>query len=162
MLILVQHLTKQCPSEVRKQAELIFVHATGNRKLIATLHEEYAGCCEIRIFRSILGALTENYGVLAIDNRKNTLNIEDCCFFAKYDIKIPIAPFGSSTMRLYADKHHLDLDMSGNLTVTNQNVRALLDEDDSIDGISEQIKDVLDTRRIYTDRIGQVVIRKTS
>ena len=162
MLMLLQHLTKQCPNEVRTQAELIFVHATGNRKLIATLHEEYAGCCEIRIFRSILGAVTENYGVLAIDNRKNTLQVEDCCFFAKYDIKIPIAPFGSDMMRQYADTHYLDLDASGNLTVTNQNVRALLAEDEESvhDGLCEQIKDVLDTRRIYTDRLGQVVIRR--
>jgi hypothetical protein len=166
MLILLQHLTKQCPTEVRTQAEVVFVHATGNRKLISVLHEEYAGCCEIRIFRSILGALTENYGVLAIDNRKNALKVEECCFSAKYDIKQEIAPFGSVVMRQYADRHHLDMDASGNLSVTNQTVRALLDEDasgpDAYHLDAPLLKDVLDTRRVYTDRIGQVVIRRVA
>ena len=163
VLILLQHLVKQCPSEIRSQAELVFFFATGNRKLITSVHEEFVGCCEIRIFRSIFGALTENYGVLTIDNRHNALRVEECCFSTRYDIARPIRPFGSDGMRMYADMHHVDIDASGNLAITNETVRNLIKEDteDILTDVEiSRLKTVLDTRRIYNDRLGQVIVKR--
>ena len=161
----MQHLTKQCPSEVRTQAEIIFVFSTGNRKLIAAIHEEYVGCCEIRIFRSIFGAITEDFGVLAIDNRRNALSVEECCFFAKHDMKRKIRQLGCPDLWQYAEKHHLEVDASGNISITNEAVRNLIQEDTEEGAVNHMSEDflrtVLDTRRIYNDRLGQVVVKRT-
>jgi hypothetical protein len=163
VLILVQHLMKQCPSEVRSQAEIIFVFSTGNRKAIAAIHEEYVGCCEIRIFRSIFGAITEDFGVLAIDNRRNALRVEDCCFFAKHDMQRKIRQLGCPALWEYAEKHHVEVDTNGNISITNKDVRSLIQEDaeDDVTGMTERLlRTVLDTRRIYNDRLGQVVVKR--
>lgn len=158
ILLLLQHLTKQCPTEIRSQAEIVFIHATGNRRMIASIHDEFAGCCEIRIFRSILSAVTENYGVLAIDNRANALNVEDCCYYAKHDITNIIKPFGSTALRIYADTHHFDMDISGKLVTQNDMVNTSAGD---VDKMYDRMKMILNTNKIYKDRIGQVIIRRT-
>lgn len=168
--VLAQYLF-QVPAECRNQFDLVFSMNTNNRRNITTLHSEYANSVSLRVFRSVLTTVTENYGVLCIDNRKNTSNISDVCSYTRAPYPIAHVRVGSDALWQYSKKHYLDIDR---LRAHKTSLRTQLDSmsmDDHVmdsDDEEEQQKsdlfenayDILDNRRIFNDRTGSILIRK--
>ena len=155
--ILVQYLN-QCPCEIRDQFDIIFCLATSNRKNIAKLHEEYVGVGEFRTFRSVLNTMTEDRGCLVIDNRINSSSISGCCFYSKIE-NFPIVPIhiGDEQQWSYSEKHYIE---NIQTYVPHQLQQDVVEESDEEEDL-EEIKKVMDTTRMYSDRLGKIIIRKT-
>ena len=152
LCILVQYLN-QCPCEIRDQFDIIFCLATSNRKNIYKLHEEFVGVGDIRTFRSVLNTMTEDRGCLVIDNRISSNSISGCCFYTKM-VSFPFAPLrlGDKQQWVYSEKHYLD----------DVYIEQLEEAEESESEELEEIKKVMDTTRLYSDRLGKIIIRKLS
>lgn len=162
LFILVQFLT-QLTNDVRAQADILVVLATANKTTLSRLHTEYAGHSDLRIFRSVLGGVTDNRGALIIDNRINATSLSDHCFYMSSPYPVEVKPLGNPGMRRFADMHYMVLKDS-----SNRQVSTLLqdDDDDEDDGdssllpLSKEQLAVLDNRKIFTDRMGTIIVRK--
>ena len=172
--VLAQYLF-QVPAECRNQFDLVFAMSTNNKKNITTLHSEYANSVPIRIFRSVLTTVTENYGVLCIDNRKNVSAITEVCSYTR--TPHPLAPerIGSPALWEYSEKHYLDLDRLREHREYRETRRRaggaddfFVDDDDAEEdkdnGTEEDLfnttYDILDNRRSFFDRDGSILVRK--
>lgn len=157
-LFITSQYLNAIPAEVRVQFDVIIILATGNRRNIAKLHEEYASCSTPREFRSVLSTCTENFGSLVIDNTINAMRISDNAFYGEIPIwPLPIVRLGASTVWEFADKHYVD--------PSRTKIRLPGSGDSSEDEnifLEEDAKNVLDNKRIFTDHRGRIVVTKLS
>jgi hypothetical protein len=171
-VILLAQYVFQVPAEIRTQFDLVYVLSTSNRRAIQTLHSEYVGHTDIRVFRPVLSAMTENKGALIIDNRSSTASISDTCFYGK--IKPwpqPKVTLGNPLLWKYSRVHYHSFEENSSSTRSRTRSSELgklisngkeEDEDDDDDHDTSAALEFLQTnRRIYSDRIGRIVVRCT-
>jgi len=76
---------KSIGPELRSNADFIFLTSEDNVENRKKLYQDYAGIFpDIKLFTKAFMAITENYGVMVINNRiKNSSNLKDRIFWYK-------------------------------------------------------------------------------
>lgn len=76
------------PPALRCNVDYVFLLKDNIKKNKERLYEHWAGVIPTyQLFEQIFDQVTENYGVMVIDNRSSSNKIEDCVFWYKADIK---------------------------------------------------------------------------
>ena len=160
----------QVPAEIRNQFDLIFMLATADTKTIRRMHAEYCSITDLRIFEKVLAASTGEHGVLVIDNRAVTDRIEQVCFYGKIDTyPFEIKRLGPPSAWAFGDMHYMDIDGGSVPTAAEaaewERSLARDVDDDAEDSLSEHDspfirRDIRESRRVFEDRHGRVVVRR--
>ena len=104
--ILTMQYSVGIPPEMRANFDYVFLLAEdiiSNRK---RLYEHYAGMFpNFDIFQQVFSAITEDYGILVIDNRIHSNNITDKVFWYKAK-KVPDFKSGNKKYRNFHDKYY--------------------------------------------------------
>jgi hypothetical protein len=79
----------QIVTEVRNQFDQVFMLSTSDTKSIVRLHAEYCSGVDFRIFKHVLGHVTQDHGMLIIDNQATSSQIDSICFYATMDTYPP-------------------------------------------------------------------------
>ena len=97
------------PPEMRSNIDYVFLLAedvTSNRK---RLYDHYAGMFPtFDIFQQVFSDITENYGVMVINNRVHSKNITDKIFWYKAKSEIPSFKIGSSKFHKFHKKTYIE------------------------------------------------------
>ena len=72
----------QIVTEVRNQFDLVFMLSTSDNKSIVRLHSEFCSGVDFRIFKHILNHVTQDFGMLVINNQSCSVKIDSICFHA--------------------------------------------------------------------------------
>ena len=104
--VLCQYLNQVSP-EIRTNFDIIVALATANRMNITKLYNEFCSMCSARDFKYVLTAVTENRGVLVIDNRNNGMSLVDVCFYCNVPYPFDEAPLCPPAMIEFANKHYV-------------------------------------------------------
>lgn len=160
IFLLAQYIF-QAPSEIRSQFDTIFVLSTSNRRNITTIHDEFVGSVPIRVFRRVLEAVTDDYGLLVIDNNING-SIEKICSYAKIANYPPeLDKLGSPALWEYSRTHYLNIEK---LRYTQANLREHetdrendYEDDIERDGVFMQ---VVSANKVFHDRFGKIIVRQ--
>ncbi len=114
--ILTMQFSLGIPPELRSNFDYIFLLAEdfiSNRK---RLYEHYAGMFPtFQIFEQVFGEITDNYGVMVIDNRVHSKNITDKVYWYKAR-DVPEFTIGGSNYRTY-HKEHFDKEWNKKLPI---------------------------------------------
>ena len=163
IFLLAQYIF-QAPSEIRSQFDTIFVLSTSNRRNITTIHNEFVGSVPIRVFRRVLEAVTDNYGLLVIDNNKNG-SIEKVCSYARIANYPPeLEKLGSPALWEYSRTHYLNIEKLRNAQLSlreSETDREIEDDDDDDfekDGVFMQ---VVSANKVFHDRYGKIIVRQS-
>lgn len=104
--ILTMQFSLGIPPELRSNFDYIFLLAediTSNRK---RLYEHYAGMFPtLAVFEQVFSEITENYGVMVIDNRIHSKNITDKVYWYKAK-DVPDFTIGSHKYIRYHKEHY--------------------------------------------------------
>jgi len=104
--ILTMQFSLGIPPELRSNFDYVFLLAedvTSNRK---RLYEHYAGMFPtLAIFEQVFGEITENYGVMVIDNRIHSKNIADKVYWYKAK-DVPEFTLGCNKYKRYHKEHY--------------------------------------------------------
>jgi len=173
--VLAQYLF-QIISEVRSQFDVALLLATSNAKNIRNIREQFASSITMRVFKGILSAATENYGMLVIDDGVSTFGGSSSgnCFYARIDPYPPVLKkLGSNAQWEFSKTHYLDLDRFRRERLRRERERdeekeVMADEDCNDSDIGGEVNemffcnnmDVLDNRRIFSDRMGRIIVRR--
>ena len=161
IVILAQYLY-QVTSEVRSQFDLIMCLSTSNLRNITTLHAEFCNSVSIRVFRSVLQAVTDNFGILIVDNTRNG-DIEDVCSYARINPYPPVLQkLGAPSAWTFSKNHFCDLDALKQ-SRTRASEDDIDDDDEDVGGrmsVDNVFMDVVDNTKTYSDRFGKVVVRR--
>jgi energy-coupling factor transporter ATP-binding protein EcfA2 len=154
----------QITSETRTQYDLVFAMATSNKRHITTLHAEFCNALDMRVFRAVLSAVTEQHGALVIDNRKATASVGDILSYTQSP-QTTTQRIGSEDLWLYSKNHYLDLDKVRAQRATISKMKWLEEEkDDDLEDEDtdrfDQAFNILDNRRSFKDRNGSILVRK--
>lgn len=79
----------QIVTEVRNQFDQVFMLSTSDTKSIVRIHAEYCSGVDLRIFKHVLGHVTQDHGMLIIDNQATNTQIGSICFYATMDTYPP-------------------------------------------------------------------------
>jgi hypothetical protein len=79
----------QIVTEVRNQFDQVFMLSTSDTKSIVRIHAEYCSGVDFRIFKHVLGHVTQDHGMLIIDNQATSTQIDSICFYATMDTYPP-------------------------------------------------------------------------
>jgi hypothetical protein len=152
IFILAQSHT-QVPTEVRSQNDFLFVLSTADSKNIQRIREEYASSIDKRVFRTVLSFCTNERGLLVVDNRTSSDDVSAICYMARNPGLHGVTHdrLGPEKMWLFAQSRYI-----------NQSVPSA--EDAETWAIHQQqehdiTKKIQDSRKIYKDKRGQIVIR---
>jgi hypothetical protein len=103
--ILTMQFSLGIPPELRSNFDYIFLLAedfTSNRK---RLYEHYAGMFPtIGVFEEVFSEITQNYGIMVIDNRVHSRNIADKVYWYKAK-ETPNFTVGSNKYKKYHKEH---------------------------------------------------------
>lgn len=136
----------QIVAEVRNQFDQVFMLSTSDKKSIERLHAEYCSSIELRVFKHVLGHVTQNFGLMVIDNQSTSVHINDICFHAKMKTYPPeLQSLGAEGTRDYGADYYCDEDQSRP------------NEDDADAWKKDQ--DDQQKNHVVTDRRGKLVIR---
>jgi hypothetical protein len=126
------------PPELRSNFDYIFLLAedfTSNRK---RLYEHYAGMFPtLSIFEQVFGEITENFGVMVIDNRIHSKNIADKVYWYKAK-DVPDFTVGCNKYKKY-HKEHFDKEWNKRLPIFDPGI-ALAKKRNNIKLIVEKIR----------------------
>lgn len=75
----------QIVSEVRNQFDMIFLLSTSDTKTINRIHAEYCSSLLLHVFKGAIAFVTDNHGLLILDNRLSSSDISKICFHAVID-----------------------------------------------------------------------------
>jgi len=163
MFLLAQYIF-QAPSEIRSQFDTIFALSTSNCRNITTIHNEFVGSVPIRVFRRVLEAVTDDYGLLVIDNNRNG-SIEKVCSYARIPNFPPeLERLGAPDLWEYSRTHYLNIDKlrhaQANLREkeTDHDIEDDDEDDFEKDGVFMQ---VVSANKVYHDRYGKIIVRQT-
>jgi len=99
--ILTMQFSLGIPPELRSNFDYIFLLAEDTYSNQKRLYDHYAGMFPtFDIFRQVFADITENYGVMVIDNRIHSKNITDKVFWYKAKI-VPNFRVGSKKFKKY-------------------------------------------------------------
>jgi hypothetical protein len=163
----------QLSTEVRNQNDFIFMLATSDRKSIKRIYEEYASCANERIFRALLTFCTSDHGLFVVNNQISGNNITKICSTAKitnYN-DLEFERLGAPKMLEFADSMYIDVDTVIPSVEDAQewfHYKSEHDNDNTIidtlsDGTLSRVdltKKMRNSRKIFTDRQGKIIIRK--
>lgn len=172
IILLVQYLI-QIPAEIRSQFDLTIMLNTSNTKTISKVFDELVGCSNMRLFKTIVNAITVNHGAIVIDSRVNLGKLNTCCFFSRIEhFPIKVAQLGNPNSWNYSNRHFLDrsdeIDNKMN-TIKNSSLSKLLNnnnclfDDEELDD-DEDVDEILSSLHqdsVFTDRHGKIVVRTT-
>lgn len=162
VIILAQYFC-QVSKEVRSQFDMVIALATANRKNINALYEEYCSVVEMRVFKGILSAVTENYGALVIDNTGHSSDINHVCKYAKIHPYPPdMQKLGSPDAWEYSRTHFLNFQELQSKLKKEEDEKFYSDEEDVDVFSSNEIKQIANQTKTFTDRLGKLIIRKVS
>jgi hypothetical protein len=136
----------QIVAEVRNQFDQVFMLSTSDKKSIERLHAEYCSSIDLRVFKHVLGHVTQNFGLMVIDNQSTSVHINDICFHAKMKTYPPdLQSLGAEGTRDYGADYYCDEDQS---------------RPDAADADAwKKDQDEQQKNHIITDRRGKLVIR---
>lgn len=138
----------QIVTEVRNQFDLVFMLSTSDTKSIVRLHAEYCSGVDFRIFKHILSHVTQDFGMLIIDNQSTSAQIDHICFHATMDSYPPeLEHLGPSEVWEFGEAYYRD-EHATRPAVTDADEWQKTQEDPQ-------------TRHVITDRRGKLIIRKT-
>ena len=107
--ILTMQFSLGIPPEMRSNIDYVFLLAedvTSNRK---RLYDHYAGMFPtFDIFQQVFSDITENYGVMVINNRVHSKNITDKIFWYKAKSEVPTFKIGSSKFHKFHKKTYIE------------------------------------------------------
>jgi hypothetical protein len=136
--ILTMQFSLGIPPELRSNFDYIFLLAedfTNNRK---RLYEHYAGMFPtLAVFEQVFGEITENYGVMVIDNRVHSKNIADKVYWYKAK-DVPDFTVGSPKYKRY-HKEHFDREWNKRLPIFDPGL-ALAKKRNNIKLVVEKIR----------------------
>lgn len=136
----------QIVAEVRNQFDQVFMLSTSDKKSIERLHAEYCSSIDLRIFKHVLGYVTQNYGLMVINNQATSVHINDICFHAKMKTYPPdLQQLGSENTWDFGTDYYCDEDQS----------RPDIDDADAW----QQDQEDQQKNHVVTDRRGKLVIR---
>lgn len=163
IVISAQYIT-HIPADVRTNIDILVVLATSHKRNITKIYDEFASAsADMRVFKSVLAAVTDDYGALIIDNTvKNVSSIENNCFYGKIEIYPVPRPrlktgekwyYGGKESIEFARKHYVD----------RNKILQKLSRDDN-ENEDEEKSDVfmlqtLNNRRVFTDGRGRIVVK---
>ena len=102
--ILTMQYSVGIPPEMRSNFDYVFLLAEDTISNRKRLYEHYAGMFPtFDIFQQVFSDITENYGIMVIDNRVHSKNITDKVFWYKAKT-VPTFKFGSSKFRKFHEK----------------------------------------------------------
>jgi hypothetical protein len=134
----------QIVTEVRNQFDQVFMLSTSDTKSIVRLHAEYCSGVDFRIFKHVLSHVTQDHGMLVIDNQATSAQIDSICFYANMDTYPPLLEkLGASAVWEFGEDYYCDEHATRPDT-------ALADE------WQQNQEDHL----VITDRKGKLIIRK--
>lgn len=101
----------QIVTEVRNQFDYVFVLATSDDKSVRRIHSEYCSVVDLRVFRHVLSHVTQDHGMLVVNNQCTDSSINEVCFHSSMPIyPPPLKPLGSKEAREFAQTHYRDED----------------------------------------------------
>jgi hypothetical protein len=116
--ILTMQYSVGIPPEMRSNFDYIFLLAEDTINNRKRLYEHYAGMFpSFDVFQQVFTDLTENYGMMVINNRVHSKNITDKVFWYKAKT-VPTFKLGCNKFRKYHDKHY-DSEWNRRLEVFN-------------------------------------------
>jgi hypothetical protein len=134
--ILTMQYAVGIPPEMRSNFDYIFLLAEDTISNRKRLYEHYAGMFPtFDIFQQVFTDLTENYGMMVINNRVHSKNITDKVFWYKAKT-VPTFKLGCNKFRKYHEKSY-DMEWNKRLEVFNpadlvskkrNNVRVMVDK----------------------------------
>ena len=134
--ILTMQYAVGIPPEMRSNFDYIFLLAEDTISNRKRLYEHYAGMFPtFDIFQQVFTDLTENYGMMVINNRVHSKNITDKVFWYKAKI-VPTFKLGCNKFRKYHDSSY-DMEWNKKLEVFNpadliskkkNNIRIMVDK----------------------------------
>lgn len=118
--ILTMQYSVGIPPEMRSNFDYIFLLAEDTISNRKRLYEHYAGMFPtFDVFQQVFTDLTENYGMMVINNRVHSKNITDKVFWYKAKT-VPTFKLGCNKFRKYHNKAY-DLEWNKRLDVFNPN-----------------------------------------
>ena len=164
IVILCQYIN-QLHAENRDQIDYLCMLHTANQKNIRKIHEEYVNICEIRTFKYVLNACTNNRGCCWIDNTTNPNTVDECIFFKRIEWPIEFLPIGAENIRTYGNTHfHEPKDKTTTTISIDHKVTGYTDSDDSDNTTTAILSDIpqhiLANQCTFTDKKGSVVVLK--
>ena len=115
--ILTMQYAVGIPPEMRSNFDYIFLLAEDTINNRKRLYEHYAGMFpSFDIFQQVFSDITENYGVMVINNRIHSKNITDKVFWYKAKSEIPKFTLGSERYLSY-HRQHYDQNWDKKLTI---------------------------------------------
>jgi hypothetical protein len=116
--ILTMQYSVGIPPEMRSNFDYVFLLAEDTISNRKRLYEHYAGMFPtFDIFQQVFSDITENYGIMVIDNRVHSKNITDKVFWYKAK-EVPKFKIGCNKFRKFHDNQY-DSDWDKRLEVFN-------------------------------------------
>lgn len=92
---------------VRTSIDYTFIFRETNPKNLKSLHENYAGIIhDYKDFEDMMAQLTGDYHALVIDNRNQSMKMEDCVFYFKAPLKEPSFKFCCDEFRKWGETRY--------------------------------------------------------
>lgn len=137
----------QIVTEVRNQFDLVFMLSTSDTKSIVRLHSEFCSGVDIRIFKHILAHVTQDYGMLVINNQATSTQIDSICFHATMPTYPPVIErLGPSEVWEFGEDYYYDEHSTRPDTLTADEWQRTQEEQQA--------------HLVITDRKGKLIIRK--
>ena len=138
----------QIVCEVRQQFDLVCTLSTSDTKSIVRLHAEFCSGIDFRVFKHILGHVTQDYGMLVINNQSTSNLVETICFHASMNTYPPeLERLGPEAAWNFGNDYYCDENAQRPDTTTS-------------DAWQKNEDDHQKTNHVVIDRKGKLIIRK--
>jgi hypothetical protein len=136
----------QIVTEVRNQFDLVFMLSTSDTKSIVRLHGEFCSGVDFRIFKHVLSHVTQDYGMLVINNQATSVQMTSICFHASMKNYPPqLERLGPDSVWDFGEEYYCDENATRPDAVTAD--------------AWQQNQDDHQTHHVVHDRKGKVIIR---
>ena len=153
VILLAQYLV-QIVSEIRSQPDFVLTLNTSSLVAMRKLNEEFVASETLRIFRSVMTAVTSTpYSCFIIDNRVNAVKLDDHCYYGKMPWPLEDVRLGSPAAWDFSRKHYLP-----NQGSVADKLKHLLEDDEDFDVDAHDLT-VLENKHVMSDRLGRIVVR---
>ena len=137
----------QIVTEVRNQFDLVFILSTSDSKSIVRLHAEFCSGVDFRIFKHILTHVTQDFGMLVVNNQSRSVQIDSICFHATMDTYPPtLGRLGPEEVWEFGNDYYCD--------------ESATRPDTNTADAWHQNEEEQQTHHVINDRKGKLIIRK--